>query len=94
MSTFDEVADIIAESCSLDREKITPESNIIDDLGVDSLDFLDVNFGIDKKFNITLPVEKWTQDISEGKAKTEDYFVVGNLAKAIDELVAAKKAAG
>ena len=94
MSTFDMVADIIAESCNIDREKIKPESNIIKDLGVDSLEFLDVNFDIDKKFNITLPVERWTTEINEGKAKTEDYFVLGNLARAIDELVAAKKSAG
>lgn len=93
MTTFDTVADIIAESCSIEREKILPESNIIDDLGVDSLDFLDVNFAIDKKFGITLPVERWTQEISEGKAKTEDYFIVGNLARAIDKLVEEKKPA-
>ncbi len=94
MSTFDVIADIMAEACSLDRDTIKPESNIIDDLGVDSLDFLDVNFEINQKFGITLPVERWTQEISEGKAKKEDYFVVGNLAKAIDELVAAKQATG
>ena len=93
MSTFDTIANIIAESCSIEREKIKPESNIIEDLGVDSLDFLDVNFAIDKEFNITLPVERWTQEISDGKAKTEDYFVVGNLARAIDKLVEAKTAA-
>ena len=50
MSTFETIANIIAESCSIDRETIKPESNIIEDLGVDSLDFLDVNFAIDKEF--------------------------------------------
>lgn len=93
MSTFDTIADIIAETCNIDRDKIKPESNVIKDLDVDSLEFLDVNFEIDKSFNIILPVERWTTEINEGKAKTEDYFVLANLARAIDELVAAKQSA-
>jgi acyl carrier protein len=94
MSTFDAIAEIIAETCNLERDAIKPESNAIDDLGIDSLDFLDATFAIDKKFGINLPVERWTQEISEGKAKTEDYFVLGNLAHAIDKLIEAKKAPG
>ena len=94
MSTFDAIAEIIAETCNLERDTIKPESNAIDDLGIDSLDFLDVTFAIDKKFGISLPIERWTQEISEGKAKTEDYFVLGNLVKAIDKLVEAEKASG
>ena len=92
MSTFETVADILAETCSLDRDSIKPESNIIQDLGVDSLGFLDVNFAIDKKFGIKLPVDEWTQLINDGKAKTEDFFIVGNLANAIDKLIASKAA--
>src|SRR5690606_13836100 len=33
---YDKVADIIAETSEIDRDKITPESNTIDDLGIDS----------------------------------------------------------
>ena len=94
MSTFDVIADIFAETCSIDRDAIKPESNVIEDLNVDSLDFLDVTFAIDRKFGIKLPVERWTEEISEGKAKMEDYFVLGNLVQAIDKLVEAKKASG
>ena len=92
MSTFDTIADIIAETCSIERDKITPQSHAIDELGIDSLDFLDVTYAIDKKFGIKLPVEQWTQDISEGRAKTEQYFVLGNLAAEIDRLVTAETA--
>lgn len=92
MSTFETIADIIAETCSLERDKITPASHAIDELGIDSLDFLDVAYAIDKKFGIKLPVEQWTQDISDGRAKTEQYFVLGNLSAEIDRLVAAKTA--
>lgn len=88
--TFDKVADIIADTSEIDRGSITPESNTVDDLGIDSLDFLDIVFAIDKEFGIKVPLEQWTQDINDGKAKAEDYFVLGNLCTKIDELRAAK----
>ena len=58
---------------------ITPESHAINDLGIDSLDFLDIAFAIDKAFGIKLPLEQWTQEVNEGKATTEQYFVLKNL---------------
>ncbi len=91
-STFEKVADIIADTSEIDRETITPESHTIDDLGIDSLDFLDIVFAIDKAFGIKIPLEQWTQDVNEGRAPTEEYFVLKNLCGKIDELVAAKKA--
>ena len=54
--------------------------------------FLDIAFAIDKAFGIKLPLEKWTQEVNDGKATTEQYFVLKNLSARIDELVAAKGA--
>jgi acyl carrier protein len=89
-ATFDTVAGIIAETCDIPREKITPESHAINDLGIDSLDFLDVAFAIDKAFGIKMPLEQWTQEVNEGKTSSDEYFVLGGLCKNIDALVAAK----
>ncbi len=75
-STFDQIANIIAETCDIPRDTITPESHAIDDLGIDSLDFLDIAFAIDKAFGIKMPLEKWTQEVNDGKATTEQYFVL------------------
>jgi acyl carrier protein len=91
-STFDTVANIIAETCDIPRDKIKPESHAINDLGIDSLDFLDIAFAIDKAFGIKLPLEQWTQEVNDGKATTEQYFVLDNLCTSIDGLVAAKGA--
>ena len=91
-STFDTVVNIIAETCDIERATIKPESHAINDLGIDSLDFLDVAFAIDKTFGIKMPIEQWTQEVNDGKASTEQYFVLSNLCARIDELVAARKA--
>jgi acyl carrier protein len=92
MSTFDTVADIIADTADIGRDTITPESHAINDLGIDSLAFLDIAFAIDKKFGIKMPLEQWTQEVNEGKTPAENYFVLKNLCARIDELVAAKAA--
>ena len=91
-TTFDKVADIIADTSEIERDSITPESHTIDDLGIDSLDFLDIVFAIDKEFGIKIPLEQWTQDVNDGKVATEEYFVLKNLCAKIAALVAAKAA--
>jgi acyl carrier protein len=91
-SSFDRIADIIAENSEVPRENILPDSHVINDLGIDSLDFLDIVFAIDKEFGIKVPLEKWTQNVNDGKVPTEEYFLMRNLCAKIDELVAAKAA--
>ncbi|MCS6892169.1 MAG: acyl carrier protein [Rhodovarius sp.] len=88
--TFARIADIIAETANIDRAKITPQAHVINDLGIDSLDFLDIVFAIDKAFGIKVPVEAWTEEVNAGKSPPERYFIMESLAQRIDELVAAK----
>src|ERR1700751_6140766 len=89
-TTFDKVAEIIAETCDIPRENIKPESHAINDLEIDSLDFLDIAFAIDKAFGIKLPLEQWPQEVNDGKATTEHYFVLQNLCARVYERGGAK----
>lgn len=91
-STFETVAGIISETCDIPRDTITPDSHAINDLGIDSLDFLDVAFAIDKAFGIKMPLEQWTQEVNEGKVSSDQYFVMKDLCANIDMLIAAKPA--
>ena len=45
---------------------------------------------LEKEFGIKVPLEKWTQEVNDGKASTDEYFVMKNLCAKIDELRAAK----
>ena len=90
-TTFEKVAKIIADTSEIDISTIKPESTI-NDLGIDSLDFLDIVFAIDKEFGIKVPLEKWTQEVNDGKVSTDEYFLMKNLCAKIDGLVAAKAA--
>jgi len=90
--TFDRVADIIAETASIPRETITPESHVIEDLGIDSLDFLDIVFALDKEYGINIPFEAWMQKVNAGEAKAQDFFIMRELVARIDGLVTDKAA--
>ena len=51
---FQAVRECIANSLALDESELTETSRLIDDLGADSLDFLDIIFGLEKQFAIKL----------------------------------------
>lgn len=89
--TFGTIADVIAEVTGTPREDIKRDSNCIDDLGIDSLDFLDIVFELDKRFGINIPSDEWVNEINEGRATSSDYFLLQNFADRIDILVKAKE---
>ncbi len=89
-STFEALVEIIADTSDIPAEEITPDKNAFTDLGIDSLDFLDIAFAIDKHFGIKIPIEAWTEEMNDGKASVDDYFLLSRLSERIDELVAAK----
>ena len=91
-TTFEAVAEIISETSDIPLEEITPEKNAFTDLGIDSLDFLDIAFAIDKNFGIKIPLEKWTDELNEHQADVDEYFILSKLCDRIDELIAAKDA--
>lgn len=43
---------LVADSLALKADDVRPESRLTDDLGADSLDFIDIIFLIEKKFGI------------------------------------------
>ena len=55
---FEKVRDILAEQLELDPETITLDTNIIDDLDADSLDFVEMITSIEDEFNIVVTDEK------------------------------------
>lgn len=54
---FDKVKDILAEQLDIDEDLITTESSIIDDLGADSLDIVDLVMSLEDEFDTEIPDE-------------------------------------
>ncbi len=61
---FETVRDIIATQLGMDANKIKPESDIINDLGLDSLDIVELGMTLEEKWNLVI------EDEDMGKIKT------------------------
>ena len=55
--TFEKIRTILSEQLSVEEDEITLSSNIIDDLGADSLDLVDMAMTVEDEFGIELPEE-------------------------------------
>ena len=54
---FEQIKAIIAEQLSADPEKITPDTSIIEELGADSLDVVELVMALEEKFGVEIPDE-------------------------------------
>lgn len=58
MDIQSQVIDILADQLGVEKEKVKPESKLVDDLGADSLDTVEINHVLEDKFNISIPDEE------------------------------------
>lgn len=57
MSTFDRVKKVLVEQLDVDEEAVTPPASIVDDLGADSLDVVEIIMGLEEEFDVEIPDE-------------------------------------
>lgn len=54
---FDKVKKLLCEQLDVEEEKVTAESSIVDDLGADSLDVVDMIMSLEEEFDVEIPDE-------------------------------------
>ena len=54
----EKVREFLIEDLEIDEEKIVPEGKLKDDLGIDSLDFVDIVVIVEKKFGFKIKPEE------------------------------------
>lgn len=52
-----EIRSLISEIVEVDEEKITPQANFVEDLGMDSMMALEILASIEKKYKLKIPEE-------------------------------------
>ena len=55
---FERIRDIIAEQLDVDKNSITPETNLMKDLEADSLDAVEIIMAIEDEYGIEIPDEQ------------------------------------
>ena len=56
--TFEKVQEIIMDTINCSEDKITLEANLKDDLGIDSLDSMELMMAVEDAYGITVPEEE------------------------------------
>lgn len=54
----DKIVEIIANQLGIDHGDVTPEASVIDDLGADSLDVVELVMALEEEFNLEIPDEE------------------------------------
>ena len=54
---FEKVKGILAEQLDIDEDSITADSSIVEDLGADSLDIVDLEMSLEDEFDTEIPDE-------------------------------------
>ena len=54
---FEKVREIICEQLGVDPQKVTPTTHIVDDLGADSLDTVELVMAFEEAFDLQIPDE-------------------------------------
>ena len=72
--TFEKVQKILSEQLELDADEITLDSSLVEDLGIDSLDFVDIVMSLEDEFDTEFPEEDMT-----------DIKTVGDIVKYIED---------
>ena len=74
MDIFEQIKKILCDQLDLDEEQVTEDSEVIDDLGADSLDIVDLVMTLEEEFDTEIPDE----DI-------ENLRTVGDIVKYVEE---------
>lgn len=67
---FEKVKEILIKQLRLKNKEVLPESKIMDDLGADSLDILQLLMTIEDEYGITVPDEELVKFVTVGDVVT------------------------
>lgn len=68
---YPKVAELIADAIGCDLEKVKPESSLIDDLGAESIDFVDIIFRLQRQFKVKIPRGKIVEEARGSLSEAE-----------------------
>ena len=58
---IDKVKELVAEQLGISKESIKDDANIVEDLGADSLDVIEMLMTLEEEYGISIPDEKINQ---------------------------------
>jgi acyl carrier protein len=92
----DDVRQVISKQLKIPLERLTPDT-ALQDLGVESLDLIEIIFALEEKFNISIPFNA-NEQAAAGKAESASaglgkFETIDQISAAVKELMQAKTSA-
>jgi acyl carrier protein len=82
---YPKVAEMIADALGCDAEKVKPKASLINDLGAESIDILDIIFRLERGFSVKIPrgkiVEQARGSLSEAEFETAGIITEAGVAR-------------
>jgi acyl carrier protein len=78
---FPKVAEIMADALGCEVAEVKPDSSLINDLGAESIDFLDIVFRLERGFKVKIPRGKIIED-ARGSLSEADFEKGGMVTEA------------
>jgi acyl carrier protein len=75
-AVYPKIAEIIAAALPCEIERVKPEASLIDDLGAQSIDFLDIVFRLERAFKVKIPRGKIVEE-ARGSLSQAEFEQVG-----------------
>jgi len=60
------IADIVANQLGVDKSTVVPEAKVVDDLGADSLDVVELVMALEEAFDLEIPEEEAEKIVTVG----------------------------
>lgn len=74
-AVFEKVKETLSDALGVEVEEIQMESSLVNDLGAESIDFIDIIFRLEKAFDIKIP----SGDLFPGNILNDEKFVQGGV---------------
>lgn len=74
MTTEDKVRSLIVEQMGVREKEVTPDAWFVDDLGVDSLDCVELVMAFEEEFGIEIPDEDVDRVCAQAKEKATHHY--------------------
>jgi len=65
---FEKIKSLLAEQLGVDEDEITMNSSLMDDLGADSLDLVELVMAMEEEFDVEIPDEEAEKIVTVGDA--------------------------
>ena len=69
---LDQIKELLASSLSIDADSITEASNFADDLGIDSLDIVELLMNVEEEFGVSIEPDPSIATVGDLIAKIEE----------------------